>query len=62
MLRFMIDSNIKGKHANHVAFGDPHVLSTQSIKYDRDGVRDYIVRLLLQHSARDSVLLPFNTG
>jgi hypothetical protein len=62
MLRHLVDENMKGKHANPLAFGDPHMLSMQTISYERDAVRDYVVRLLSEYSARDSILLPFNTG
>ncbi len=46
----MVDQNLKGKHGNSVAFGDPHLISMQSIQYEKDAVR------------RDSILLPYNTG
>jgi hypothetical protein len=62
MVRYLVDQNTKGKHVNSLAFGDPHMLSMQSINYDRNSVRDYIVHLLVEYSARDSILLPYNTG
>ena len=58
----MVDQNLKGKHANSVAFGDPHLISMQSIQYEKDVVRNYMVRLLEEFSDRDSILLPYNTG
>ena len=63
MLRYMVDQNMKGKHVNSVAFGDPHLISWQSMEYDKEGrVRAYVVRLLHEYFARDSILLPYNTG
>ncbi len=58
----MVDQNLKGKHANSVAFGDPHLISMQSIQYEKDAVRNYMLRLLEEFSDRDSILLPYNTG
>ena len=58
----MVDENLKGKHGNSVAFGDPHLISMQSIQYEKDVVRNYMVRLLEEFSDRDSILLPYNTG
>ena len=58
----MVDQNLKGKHANSMAFGDPHLISMQSIQYEKDAVRNYMVRLLEEFSDRDSILLPYNTG
>ena len=58
----MVDKNLKGKHVNFVAFGDPHLISMQSIQYDKEAVRNYMLHLLEEYSARDSILLPYNTG
>ena len=58
----MVDQNLKGKHANSVAFGDPHLISMQSIQYEKDAVQNYMVRLFEEFSDRDSILLPYNTG
>ncbi len=58
----MVDQNLKGKHANYVAFGDPHLISMQSIQYEKDAVRNYMLRLLEEFSDQDSILLPYNTG
>ena len=58
----MVDKNLKGKHVNSVAFGDPHLISMQSIKYDKEAVRNYMLHLLEEFSDRDSILLPYNTG
>ena len=58
----MVDQNLKGKHANCVAFGDPHLISMQSIQYEKDAVRNYMLRLLEEFFDRDSILLPYNTG
>ena len=63
ILRYLIDSRKKGQLVNSVAFGDPALLFMQTIAYEStDRVVDYIVRLLLEYSEVDSVLLPFNTG
>jgi len=62
MVRYMVDADLKGKHVNSTGFGDPHLMSTQSMQNDRQGVLDYIVRLLLEYSTRDTILLPYNTG
>ena len=58
----MVDQNLKGKHGNSVAFGDPHLISEQSIQYEKDAVRNYKVRLLEEYSGQDSILLPYNIG
>ena len=62
LLRHLVDKNLKGKHVNSMAFGDPHLISMQSIQYDREPVQNYMVRLLEEYSALDSILLPYNTG
>ena len=58
----MVDLDTQGQLKNSVEFGDPHVISAQSIQHDMDGVRDYIVRLLHEYSARASIQIPYNTG
>ncbi len=58
----MVDQNVKGNHGNSVAFGDPHFISMQTIQYEKDAVRNYLVHLLEEFSGRDSILLPYNTG
>ena len=58
----MMDKNLTGKHGNSVAFGGPHLISMQSIQYEKDVVRNYMLRLLEEFSNRDSILLPYNTG
>ena len=58
----MVDLDTSGRLLNSVAFGDPHVISAQCIRHDMDGVRDYLVRLLHEYSARDSIQIPYNTG
>ena len=58
----MVDENLKGKHGNSVAFGDPHLISMQSIQYEKDAMQNYLVRLLEEFSGRDSILLPYNIG
>jgi hypothetical protein len=62
MLRYMVDQNMKGKHVNSVAIGDPHIISMQTMENDKEGVRDYIARLLSEYRDRDSIFLPYNTG
>ena len=62
IFRHMVDLDRQGQLKNNVAFGDPHVISSQSIDHDMDGVRDYIVRLLHEYSARASIQIPYNTG
>ena len=62
MVRSMVDVDLKGKHVNSLGFSDPHLMSMQSIQNDRQGVVDYVVRLLVEYSARDTILLPYNTG
>ena len=58
----MVDQNVKGNHGNSVAFGDPHFISMQTIQYEKDVVRNYLVRLLKEFSRRDSILLSYYTG
>ena len=58
----MVDQNLKGKHDNSVAFGDPHLISMQSIQYEKDVMRNYMLHLLEEFSDQDSILLPYNTG
>ena len=58
----MVDLDRQGQLKNNVVFEDPHVISSQSIDHDMDGVRDYIVRLLHEYSARASIQIPYNTG
>ena len=62
MLRYLIDSRKKGQLVNSVAFGDPAVLSMQTIEQGRDAVLAYVVGLLRVYSEMESILLPFNTG
>ena len=62
MLRFMVDQNMKGKHVNSVAIGDPHIISMQTMESDKKWVADYIARLLSEYRDRDSIFLPYNTG
>ena len=45
-----------------MVFGDPHLISMQSIQYDKEAMQNYMVHLLEEYSARDSILLPYNTG
>ncbi len=47
----MVDKNLNGKYVNSVAFGDPHLISMQSIQYDKEAVRNYMLRLLEEYSA-----------
>ena len=58
----MVDLGMSGQLANHVAFGDPHVISSQTIVHDKEGAQDYLVRLLHEYSAQDSIQIPYNTG
>lgn len=58
----MVDLDTRGQLPNSVAFADPHVISAQCIGFDKNGVRDYIVRVLHDYSARPSIQIPYNLG
>ena len=55
----MVDQNLKGKHDNYVAFGDLHLISMQSIQYEKDAVQNYMVRLLEEFSMAKHIITSY---